>query len=68
MLPVLTSAMSNNISAFKLSKQVFSYPTKSEIIKKVADKFVISTISNIKREAKYFFKDNVLQIITFIIW
>ena len=68
MLPVLTFAMSNNISAYKLSKQIFSYPTKSEVIKKVADKFVISTISNFKWEAKYFFKDNILQILTFIIW
>jgi pyruvate/2-oxoglutarate dehydrogenase complex dihydrolipoamide dehydrogenase (E3) component len=41
MLPVLSLAMENNISAFKLSKLIFSYPTKSELIKKVADSFVI---------------------------
>ena len=68
MLPVLTLAMNNKISAYKLSKQIFSYPTKSDAIKKVADKFVISTISNFKWEVKYFFKDNVLQLTTFIIW
>ncbi|MDP3380306.1 MAG: hypothetical protein Q8S84_01885 [bacterium] len=48
MLPVLTSAMQNNISAYKLSKIIFTYPTKAELIKKVADNFVITTISNIK--------------------
>jgi len=68
LLPVLTSAMQNNISAYKLSKLVFSYPTKAEIIKKIADSFVVWTIWNIKEEIKYFFKDNILQIITGIIW
>ena len=41
MLPILTNAMQNNISAYKLSKIVFSYPTKSELIKRVADSFVV---------------------------
>jgi hypothetical protein len=41
MLPILTSAIQNNISAYKLSKLVYSYPTKAELIKKVADKFVV---------------------------
>ena len=68
MLPVLTSAMENNISAYKLASQIFSYPTKSELIKRVADQFVIGTLSNIKWEIKYFFKSNILQIITWIIW
>jgi uncharacterized membrane protein YdjX (TVP38/TMEM64 family) len=34
----------------------------------VADQFVVWTISNIKSEAKYFLKDNLLQIITATIW
>lgn len=68
MLPVLSLAMENNISAFKLSKLIFSYPTKSELIKKVADSFVIWTLSNIKNEIRYFLKENILQIITSIIW
>jgi uncharacterized membrane protein YdjX (TVP38/TMEM64 family) len=68
MLPVLISAMQNNISAYKLSKIIFPYPTKSEIIKKVCDKFVISTISNIKNEFLYLLKSYILQICTAIIW
>jgi len=67
-LPILTSAMQSNISAYKLSKLIYSYPTKAELIKKVADSFVIWTISNPKWEAKYFLKDNILQIITWAIW
>ena len=68
MLPVLTSAMDNKISAYKLSKIIFAYPTKSEIIKKVCDSFVIHTISNFKEEIKHFFKTNILQIVTFLVW
>lgn len=67
-LPVLTSSMENKISAYKLSKLIFAYPTKAEIIKKVADQFVVWTISNIKNEIKYYLKNNILQIITWIIW
>jgi len=68
MLPILTNAMQNNISAYKLSKIIFSYPTKSELIKRVADSFVVWTLSNIKWEILYFLKSNLLQIITWIIW
>ena len=68
MIPVLVSAMDNKISAYKLSRTIFSYPTKAETIKKVCDMFVIHTISNLKGEIKYFFRNNILQIITFFIW
>jgi len=60
--------MDNKISAYKLSSQIFAYPTKSELIKKVADKFVVSTISDIKWNLKYFIKDNILQMFTITIW
>jgi len=48
MLPILTSAMQNKLSAYKLSKQIYSYPTKSELIKRIADQFVVQTLTNIK--------------------
>ncbi len=68
MLPVLTLAMNDNISGYKLSSQIFAYPTKSELIKKVADQFTVWTLSNIRWELKYFFKDNLLQIVTALVW
>lgn len=68
MLPILWSAMENRISWYKLSKQIFAYPTKAELIKKVADKFVVGTLSNIKKEILFFLKNNIFQIITAIIW
>jgi len=68
MLPILTNAMQNNISAYKIAKIIYSYPTKSELIKKVCDSFVIWTLSNIKLEMKYFIKNNAPQIVTWVIW
>ena len=68
MIPVLNLAIRNKVSAYRLSSQIFSYPTKSELIKKISDKFVIYTLSNLKREILYFLKEYSLQIATFIIW
>jgi pyruvate/2-oxoglutarate dehydrogenase complex dihydrolipoamide dehydrogenase (E3) component/uncharacterized membrane protein YdjX (TVP38/TMEM64 family) len=68
MLPALVLAMQNDFSAYKLAKLIYPYPTKSDLIKRVADKFVVGTIRNIKGEIGYFLKANMLQIITAIIW
>ncbi len=67
-LPILTLAMHHKTSAYKLSSQIFSYPTKSELIKKICDRFVIKTLKNIKWEIWYFLKEYSLQIATFVIW
>ena len=68
MLPILTSAIQNKISAYKLSKQIFAYPTRSEIIKRAADSFVIQTLTSIKSEIQHWLKGNILQITTAILW
>jgi len=68
MLPILVSAMDNKISAYKLAKTVYPYPTKSDLIKRVCDSFVVGTLSNIKNELKFFLKDNAMQIATLLIW
>lgn len=68
MLPILTSAMDNRISAYALAKTIQPYPTKSDLIKRVCDAFVVGTISNIKTEIRYFFHSYFMQIITAIIW
>jgi len=56
--------MEHNISAYKLSKTIFAYPTKAELIKKVCDSFVVHTLGNLKQEVKYYIKDNILQAVT----
>jgi len=68
MTPMLSLAMRKKVSAYNLSRQVFSYPTKSRLIRKVCDQFIISTLSNLKSEIKYFLKSHILQIVTFLIW
>ena len=68
MLGMITNAMDNKISAYKLAATIQAYPTKSDLIKRVCDLFVVGTISNLKWEIKYFLKDNILQIVTAIIW
>jgi len=68
MLPILTAAMDNNISAYKLAKTIQPYPTKSDMIKRVLDSYVVGTLGNIKNELKFFLKNNILQIGTGIVW
>jgi len=68
MLGIFTSAMDNNLSAYKLAKTIQPYPTKADIIKRVCDQFVVGTISNIKKEVSFFIRDNILQIGTALLW
>ncbi len=68
MLPMLTTAMDNNISAYKLASTIQPYPTKSDMIKRVLDSYVVWTLGNIKNELKFFLKNNALQIATAVIW
>jgi hypothetical protein len=68
MLSTFTLAMDQNISAYKLAKTIQAYPTKSDLIKRVCDQFVVGTISNLRKEIVFFLKDNILQIGTAILW
>ena len=52
MLGALTIAMNNNVSLWKISGMTFAYPTLSEGIKKIADRFVIDTLRNIRSEIR----------------
>ncbi len=67
-LGVLTLAMQENISAYRLSSLIFPYPTRSELIKRVADRFVVYTLSHWKDETRYLLKKNILPLITGGIW
>ena len=68
MLGQMTIAMDHKVSAYKLASSIQAYPTKSDLIKRVCDRFVVGTVSNLRWEIKYFFKSNILQIGTAIIW
>lgn len=68
MLSVITSAMDNKTSAYKLSKTIFPYPTKSDLIKRVMGSYVVDTLWNFKNEVCFFMRTNLLQILTAIVW
>ena len=50
MISLITFAMANNHSLYKLSQLVFPYPTLSEGIKKAADSFVFATLPKLPQE------------------
>lgn len=50
MIPILSYAVNNRVSMYKLSDLVFPYPTLSESIKKAADSFKFATLANLKNE------------------
>jgi pyruvate/2-oxoglutarate dehydrogenase complex dihydrolipoamide dehydrogenase (E3) component len=50
MISLLTFAMANNHSLYKLSQLVFPYPTLSEGIKKAADSFMFATLPKLPQE------------------
>jgi pyruvate/2-oxoglutarate dehydrogenase complex dihydrolipoamide dehydrogenase (E3) component/uncharacterized membrane protein YdjX (TVP38/TMEM64 family) len=68
MIASLAIAMQHRITAYGLSRTIFAYPTKSEIIKKVADKFVVGTLSNIRGETIYWIRKHAPQIIAGTLW
>ena len=50
MISLLTAAMYNGLSAYKLSNLIFPYPVLSQGIKKAADAFVFATLPNLGKE------------------
>jgi pyruvate/2-oxoglutarate dehydrogenase complex dihydrolipoamide dehydrogenase (E3) component len=50
MIPLLTHAVNGGPSLYRISDQVFPYPTLSEAIRKAADSFVFETLANPRRE------------------
>lgn len=50
MLSLLTYAVNQHISLYKLSSLVFPYPVMSEAIKKIADQFVFATLPKLPKE------------------
>ncbi len=51
MIPLLTHAVNNRVTMFKLSGHVFPYPTLSEAVKKAASNYTFETLPNLPREA-----------------
>ena len=50
MIPILTYAVNNGVSMYKLANLVFPYPTLSEAIKKAATNYVLETLPKLHKE------------------
>lgn len=50
MLPLLTFAVNNKVSIYKISDLVFPYPTLAEAIKKAADQYIFDTLPKVHKE------------------
>ena len=56
MISLLTAAVYNGLSLYKLSGLVFPYPVLSEGIKKAADAFVFETLPKLPREGRTYLR------------
>jgi pyruvate/2-oxoglutarate dehydrogenase complex dihydrolipoamide dehydrogenase (E3) component len=54
MLSLLTYAVNQGVSLYKLSSLVFPYPVMSEAIKKIADQFVFATLPKLPKELTHY--------------
>ncbi len=68
MLPLLTQAKDEWLSAYKIMSTVHAYPTKGRVIKKVAQGFVVETLTNFKREIWYWLKLNMFKLFALFLW
>ena len=54
MIPLLTYAVNNRVTMYKLSGHVFPYPTLSEAIKKAATNYTLETLPHLPLEARIY--------------
>jgi dihydrolipoamide dehydrogenase len=56
MLSLLTYAVNQGVSLYKLSNLVFPYPVLSDAIKKIADQFVFATLPKLPKELPHYLR------------
>lgn len=67
-LSLLTYLVQHEVSAFKVTSQIFPYPVRSHLIKKICGQFVIQTIQNRRSHAQRWLKTNMFKIIAVSLW
>lgn len=68
MISVLTLALQEKISLYRLKEMIVPYPTRSDLVKRVADKIVISTLQNIKGDLKWYIAKRIPLIVGSCVW
>lgn len=68
MISTLTLAIDNSISLYRLRSMIIPYPTRSDLIKRLADRIVIATLRNIKADISWWIGKRIPLFIGLAIW
>jgi hypothetical protein len=68
MITTLTLAIDKKISLYKLRTIIVPYPTRSDLIKRLADTIVIATLRNIKSDISWWIGKRIPLLIGLLIW
>ncbi len=65
---MLTLAIDRGVSLYKFRKIIVPYPTRSDLMKRLADTMVIATLKNIKTDISWWIGKRIPLIIGLAIW
>ncbi len=68
MISMLTLAIDRGVSLYKFRKIIVPYPTRSDLMKRLADTMVIATLKNIKTDISWWIGKRIPLIIGLAIW
>jgi pyruvate/2-oxoglutarate dehydrogenase complex dihydrolipoamide dehydrogenase (E3) component/uncharacterized membrane protein YdjX (TVP38/TMEM64 family) len=68
MISTLTLAIDRGVSLYKLRSIIIPYPTRSDLTKRLADRMVIATLRNIKKEISWWITKHLPLFIGLAIW
>ncbi len=68
MINLLTLAINEGISLYRLKNTIIPYPTRSDAIKRLSDRMVIMTLQNIKSELLWYTKKRIPLLIGITLW
>ena len=68
MISILTLAIDKKISLYSLRSIMIPYPTRSDLIKRLSDTIVITTLRNLRAEIVTYIKKRVPILIGLTIW
>jgi pyruvate/2-oxoglutarate dehydrogenase complex dihydrolipoamide dehydrogenase (E3) component/uncharacterized membrane protein YdjX (TVP38/TMEM64 family) len=68
MISILTLSIDRYVSLYKLRTIIVPYPTRSDLIKRLADRMVISTLRSIKSDVSWWIGKRIPLLIGLLIW
>ncbi len=68
MIGFLSIALENHISLYKLKNTIISYPTRMDLIKRLADRMVITTFRSMRSEIIWYIKKRIPVIFWLLLW